>query len=443
MHRRWRLFCGVAAAYAMLVISTVQPALAAPAGSEALDADAAVRLALSRNHDLQAARAEVESALGRLRQAGMWPNPRIELSYDTDRVFANDGAFSGGAGLSQDFPISGRLGLAEDLARVDVARALAEVNDAERKLISDVAAAYYDVTVLDESLKLKDGLIASVAEVATASRNRFQQGEVSELDVNAAALELLRLRQDRGVLAGERQAALRTLAGLIGLGGSEPLAIGDLPKQREPIADARELTELAIARRPDLKGLALAANRAEAEKALSSASGWEDWSLSLGVKRDRLVIEGLPRQPADDALSMTLTIPVPLLNSNAGSRDAATADRIVAREQAIALRQRIENEVVGLREQLVQLASTLDAFESDALPLARKNSQLAHSAYRKGQVSIADVVQAERLEKDISANYVDALSRYLKSRVALEAATVAHADLLTHPVDSKAGEQIR
>ncbi|MBI1213477.1 MAG: hypothetical protein GC190_18610 [Alphaproteobacteria bacterium] len=434
MHRRWISLCSVGCkAVAVLVMAT---ALACPvSGAPKLDADGAVRLALSRNHDLQAARAQVQAAVGRLRQAGMWPNPRIELGHETDRPFANEGEYSSSVGLSLDLPISGRLGRAQDVARVDVARALAEVNDAERQLIGDVASAYYQIVAIDQNLKLRGELITSIAELAAVSQNRFSAGEVSELDVNAASLELMRLKQDRTILAGERAAAVRTLAGLIGLNGDEPLALDSKQQSRSPLATSAELVRRALERRPDLRLLDLAANRAEAERALASASAWEDWGVSLGVKRDRLSIEGAPRQPAEDALAMTLTIPFPVLNQNEGIQRAAASDSLAAREQEEALRQRIENEVTGGAEQLAQLAAAVDGYEREALPLARKNTALAHNAYRKGQIAIGDVVQAERQEKEVATNYADALGRYLRARVSLETATVAHLDLMTRPVE--------
>ena len=285
---------------------------------------------------------------------------------------------------------------------------------------------------------MRDGLIRSVAGLEAASRNRFHAGEVSELDVNAATLELLRLKQDRTTLVGERAAAIRTLAGLVGFGADEKLTLDTKSHARKPLLPSSDLVALAIARRPDLRLLNLSVDRAEAERTLASASAWEDWNVSLGVKRDRLVIEGAPRQPADDALTMTLTIPIPLLNRNEGTRDAATAEKLVAQEQAMALQQRIENEVAGARERLTALLSVLQTYETQALPLSRKNSELARSAYRNGQIAIADVVQAERQEKDVGMSYADALAQYFKAKAQLDTATVAHNALMTHPIETNA-----
>ena len=187
-------FCGASCKAVALLLFVAATALADAAVAAPLDAEGLAREAVLRNHDLKAARAQVEAALGRLKQAGLWPNPRLELSNETDKPFADQGEYSRSVGFSQEFPISGRLARAEDVARVDVARALAEVNEAERKLMSDVVAGFYDLVALDQKQAIRDRLIASVEGLVAASKARYRAGEVSELDVNAATLELLRLK---------------------------------------------------------------------------------------------------------------------------------------------------------------------------------------------------------------------------------------------------------
>ena len=103
MQRRRSWFCGLGrGAVAVLVFAGALASPGAFATEAKLDAEGVVRLALLRNHDLQAARAQVKAALGHLRQAGMWPNPKLELSNDTDRPFANEGEYSRAARFSQE-----------------------------------------------------------------------------------------------------------------------------------------------------------------------------------------------------------------------------------------------------------------------------------------------------------------------------------------------------
>ena len=437
MFRRLSALCSKRRkAVAFLALATASALVLQSVQAAPLNADGVVQEALLRNHDIKAARAQVNAALGRLKQAGLWPNPRLELNNNTDRPFANEGEYSYSAGVSQDFPISGRLGRAEDVARVDIARALVEVNEAERKLAGDVASAFYEVASIDQKLVLRDRLIRSMEVLATATKDRYRAGEVSELDVNAAALELLRLKQERTTLAGDRAAAIRTLAGLVGLGADDNLTLtADLPV-RKVLLPTAQLIAQAIERRPDLRLLSLSVDRAQAERALAAASVWEDWTVSLAVQRDKAVIDGTPPQPVGDSLMLTLAIPLPLFNQNEGSKAVAEAEATVAREQHTALSQRIENEVAGLRERVERLLDAVDAYEKQGLPLSRKSSEVARDAYQKGQISILEVVQAERQESEIGNSYAEALAQYLKAMTQLDAAIVAWAELMTHPVEA-------
>lgn len=406
-----------------------------PGAAAGLTLDEAMRAALVRNSDLKAARVQVDAARARLEQSGLWPNPRLELSNVTDRYFGNEGEYTRSQGITQNFPIAGRIGRAQEVARVDVARALAEVNEAERRLLGEVAASFYNVGALDRQIALRDRLIGIDESLVTASEQRRKAGEVSELDVNTATLELERLRQERTVLTGERAAALRVLAGLLGYPPDSKLAVDATPPVAPP-PPLLQLTEQALNRRPDLRLLTLATDRAQAEQVLAKASAWEDWSVSLGIQQSRSTIVGVPSQPTDKAVMLSLSIPLPLFNRNQGARAVAIADEQSAREQLAALRLRVENEVAGKHEQVTQLLVALTAYSEHTLPLSRRNAELARDAYRQGQVSIVEVVQAGRQENDLNASYANTLAQYLQALAQLNTATAAWAPLMTHPVET-------
>lgn len=69
------------------------------------------QIAIHNNRDLIAARYTVSLARARLIQAGLWPNPTLNLTDIDDKAFTNEGEYSRSAGFSQAFPISGRIGV--------------------------------------------------------------------------------------------------------------------------------------------------------------------------------------------------------------------------------------------------------------------------------------------------------------------------------------------
>ncbi len=162
--------------------------------------------------------------------------------------------------------------------------------------------------------------------------------------------------------------------------------------------------------------------------------------MSLGVQQNQRVIVGAPYQPVDKALMLSLSIPLPLFNRNQGAIAAAAADEERAREQLAALRLKIENEVAGEYVQVTRLLTALNAYTQRTLPLSRSNAELARDAYRQGQVSIVEVIQAERQENELNASYTDALGQYLQVLAALNTAAATWAPLMTHPVNSSAGQ---
>lgn len=395
-----------------------------------------MQAALIRNQDLEAARSQVNAAMGRLKQAGRWPNTRLDLSNQSNKVLSTGGEFTRSIGFSQNFPIAGRINRSMDVARVDVASALTEVNEAERTLLADVARAYYDIVAIDQQISLREKLITIDKALVRASAARQKMGEVSEIDVNTASLELERLRQQQTVLAGKRAAVLKTLAGLSGFGVEEGLAVNTTLPAIVPPPPVEELRRQALSQRPDLRLLSLAANRARGEQLLAKASAWEDWTVSLGIERDKLVITGLPRQSTDTALLLRLSVPIPILNRNRGAQSAAAADAMTAHYKRSALQMRIENEVTGRHAQVMRLLDALTAYRDRTLPLSRRTAELARQAYRMGQLSIADVVQAQRQEIDLNASYIDTLAMYLQARADLKTATAGWTTLMTHPVDT-------
>src|SRR5262245_22536250 len=91
-------------------------------------------IAIQNNNDLKAAQYNISLAKARLTQAGLWPNPSLNLLNTDDKLLTNEGEYTRSAGFSQAFPLSGRIGKQKNVARVDVALARAEIRNAKRLL---------------------------------------------------------------------------------------------------------------------------------------------------------------------------------------------------------------------------------------------------------------------------------------------------------------------
>jgi cobalt-zinc-cadmium efflux system outer membrane protein len=375
------------------------------------------------NKDLQAARFAIELSKAKLLQAGVRANPVLSASGRSDALFDNKGGYSRSIGISQTFPITGRLLREKDVARVDVAMAEAEVADAERRLAGEVADDAYRLLVIDRQIAARDDLIAAESQLARTTRARFKAAEVSELDVNTVQLDLRRLGQERAQWQTQHETTLIDLNTRLGRAASAPLMIVEPLPSLDALQGLAHLQDQALELRPDLRGALLAVDRAEAERALARASRWEDWSVAVELSQDKLVLDGGPRQGADRALGVSVSIPLPLVGErNRGALAEAEASRDAATAGVEALRLKIAGEVAGAHAEASRLQASMDTYERDIRPVAARNTKLAEDGYRQGLIPLADVVQARRQQVDLETGHLATLDAYLQALARLHTA---------------------
>ncbi|MHB9017106.1 MAG: TolC family protein [Burkholderiales bacterium] len=387
----------------------------------------AIDIAVQNNKDLQAARYTVEQARARLLQAGLPPNPRLEIAAQNDLVFGNQGEYTNSIGISQQFSVVGRIAHQKEVARVDVALALAEIRQAELKLAGDVTSRFYRILALNRQIEVRERLMDVDQKLVLGTRNRFKAAEVSELDVNTAQLELQRLTQERALLLSQRITQLAQLNQLLGRPATQAIALNDTLPASDSLPSLAEQQRQALSSRPDLRFALLSANRAQANQALARVQRWEDWTVGVVLEQNRLVIGGGsyggPFQESDRALGLRLSIPLPLRNKNQGNIAEAAATEAQAYARIEALKLSIGNEVASAYAETERLQQTLSEYQRNMLALSTRNVRLALQGYNHGLIPVNDVVLIQRQQGELNIAYLDTLDQYLQALARLHIAT--------------------
>ncbi len=377
------------------------------------------QLAIHNNRDLIAARYAVSLARARLVQAGLWPNPSLNLTDIDDKAFTNEGEYSRSAGFSQAFPISGRIAKQKTVARIDVVKAMAEIREAERKLSANVANAFYALVITERRLHQLNYLLGLNKELVRVTHNRYHVAEVSELDMNTARLEYQRINQDKQLLDSVRVNQLAQLNQLLGRHATEQITLDStLPKQAA-LLGLKSLQTIALNNRPDKQAIVLGLQRANADVRLARVERFADWTLGLAVQQDELVVQGAPSQRPDRTLALNLSVPIPLLNGNQGRIMEASATGTQALMALRAINLTIETEVANNYAQIQILHNALQQTQNTSLKLTLKNINLAREAYKNGQLSLLNLVQVQRQQNDLQMSYLTNLEKYLQAYVAL------------------------
>ncbi len=416
---------------------------AEPAGGETrLTPTFAAVEALRASPDLAAAYAAIDAARGRLIQAGLWPNPALALTGRSDFALQNEGERAIGVDLAQRFPIAGRIARAQDVARVDVALALAEAREFERVLIGEVRRTAYSLAALDEAIESRESVIRTAEELTHAATRRRRAAEVSDADVNLLEIELARFEQEKRRLELDRAVVAIRLNQLLYRPVDSPTAISvSLDESAFDVSQATDELAKAAARRPDLEGIRLDSDRARADAQLARAESWEDWTIGAGYESDRQVFRNEPPSDPigvkrDDFLGVAVSVPLPLWNRNQGRVVEAQANERRARARLAARERAVEAEIEAARRRATELSHVAREYHESLLPRSRQNVDLLERGYRQGLVAITTLVQAEQQLADTVLRHAQTLGELRQAEVDFETAAAA-SPLLALPLSNE------
>lgn len=389
---------------------------------ESLSREQSVQRALEGNRDLVAARVKVEEAKARLQQAGLWPNPELEVGNLLGNPVTSAGEYALAATVSQPFSISGRIAARKGLARVDIERTLAGVAELERGVVGEVRRAFTTYFAVEEQIKLQLFLIGLNEELLGATKVALERAQVSEKDVNAILIASQQARQRLEVLKTQRRSRSIELNKLMGQPPDRDfLVAGELELQPPPEPSTLSLDQV-LTRRPDFAAAQLDVALARSEQQLAKAERIDDWRIGAGYELDKSVIDGAPRQAADQFLGLKLTIPLPWFDRKQGRLRETVALEDRAQKTAEALRIQIAQEVADSLNRANTLAPLLASYQGGLLKRAEDNVTLVENGYRQGLTGIVEVIQSRQQFAELKASYIDTLREYDEAVVDLELA---------------------
>lgn len=425
----------IAFVLAATFLTAAQQPVATPAPSaqfispDGVPVERLVQLGTSRRNDLLAARQRLAAAEGRLLQAGLRPNPRLDAEYGTPRFLGGEPESTFSAGVSQTFELGGKRSRRVAVARLELQQIRSEVLLIERQIAVDIRTSYANVLAAARQLDLLERLIGASEEMTRAAQDRLREGDVAPIDLNLIKVETGALRAQAVQLQSEIETGLMRLKTATGTELSEILRLIPQP-DRPPRLDLglSELTAMALNERPDLQAARIGEELAAARIALARAAAVPNVAGSVKYSRNKQVIDlppALRLQPypqSDAELTFGVSVDLPVFNRNQGEIAAALAERSQAERQRAFVEETIRRDVAVAYRKYRAAAEAVVLYSTQILPLAETNLSTVRSAYGIGEFSIFDVVNEQRrLTENVTA-YNNALRAYYVALTELESA---------------------
>ena len=391
-------------------------AIASKGAAADLSLESAVQTALMGNRDLVAARFAVHKAEGRLRQAGLLPNPEIEFNGFSDFVSSTDGEGEFVVGLHQELPLTSRLSISREISRVGVAEALREVRNYERLLISRVQALY----VRAQAARLRAGAAGTAkfdaAKSAELAATRLSAGQGTLAESALARVEEQRWGTVATSAATEGETLLLDLKTALGMSAGESLILSQSLESVLQTLQSRANQSLTFSR-PDVELALLELDRAGAETRLAKASAWEGIRVGVEYMQDR----GVDAPGGIDTgyfLGVKVSLPLPVWDQKKGEIQAsqATEEQRAARVRALELE--VANGLAAARRRVALLDTQWRRYGSDTQPVIDGAGREMTQGFEEGRVDARDLllvraqsaslgVEAARIIEDLALALIE------------------------------------
>lgn len=376
------------------------------------------QMATAHNPTLAQAQAGTRSAEGRVRQAGLWPNPTVGYTGSEIR----GGSFGGGEQgffVQQQVLLGGKLRLSQNVFKQKQNQAEAEADDQRLRVENGVRIAFYQALAAQQMVELRQKLNGLAKDALETTQQLFNVGQADQPDVLQAQVEADEAQLALVSAQQEQQRAWSVLAATVGQ-AQLPLTRlqGDL--ENIPTLDPQQTLETILRDSPAVEIAQLGVARAEAETARARREVVPDLTLRAGYQQDRELLEPTGRNRVGGIGFAEASINIPLFNRNQGNIAAAQSDTDRARREVERVALVLRQQAAPLLQSYAASRAIADQYRTKTLPSAPKAYELYLVKYKQSGAAYPQVLIAQRTFFRLQTAYVSALENVWTNASALQ-----------------------
>ena len=339
-------------------------------------------------------------------------DPNLSVSY-----FNNEnGSLQMGEGVEVE--LSKTFSFGKRGANMALARSESELTKA---LLAEATVSYLEALKQYELYKVKQNAYENIRQLAESDSVRFTLGKIMEIDAIQSRLEAGILKNELLQAETDLHNAFSNLNLLTGSVALDTLYVPDASLRISPrdfvLAD---LISTASMNRADL--VAAMKNKEVASRALKATRRERntDVDLSIAISKNARVHNEEAPAPPFTGVTAGIAIPLKFSNFNKGTVRAARFREQQAETQYQQALLQVQTEVMQAYRSYQSLTEQVSHYENGMLHAAREVIDGKIYSYNRGEVSLLEVLDAQRTYDDVQAQYIETLFNYSAALVELE-----------------------
>lgn len=310
--------------------------------------------------------------------------------------------------VAQTIPFPTTLVLRGQVALRDAQIAHARYQEAVRDAAWHLEQPYYELYLATKSLATLEELRSLLEKVSSAVQARYETNRTSQQDLLKARIELSKLDVEAFQVRQNARLAEAHLSHVLNRPLHTAYRLPEAPVRQPFEWSLAELERRAVDRRPELQASALGIRRAKTSRLLQQ-TGWLP-AVTLRYETRRFENGAMPDEH-DTFVGVTLPV-WSLLKGASGEWVAAHRDV----QEAEAAYLQMKNEVLlAVHEAFAKAAAAdhaLTVYEEVMLPQAKQQVEVALASYEAGRADFLELIDAQRMLKDVQLAYYKATADY-------------------------------
>ncbi len=368
---------------------------------------------------LKASRESIEAARGRRQQAGLRPNPEFEFESEemaTDS-FGDFGKSVNTFAVKHEILTAGKRKAAMAAAGKEVEISAYEYAMLKREINTESKRAFYALLAAQEKVIVSTRLVEIARRNAEASQRRVDAGDVSPVNAVRATVALSKARVELQAAERDKAIAVRELLLLMGAPDATLNSVGQARElyQTTAVPDGEDVLTAVLEKHPQLRGIIRVKELAELEQKVAEKERWPN--VEVGFCDETAPEDGGGRE---QTFVLEFGIPLPIFDRNQGAIAEAKANRRKAELELQAGRQELSTRFRQALRNYISVRQQVERYAKEIVPGARKAFDLVNLAYKAGDISQLELLEAQQTLAESELEYVEALGELKEAQAELE-----------------------
>jgi outer membrane protein TolC len=349
---------------------------------------------------------EINSAKGRVLQAGKMQNPEIGISFnEVPSGYKVGSANEKDISITQSFEYPAKRSGRMSAASLDEQRAVAIVEQLKTRISADIKKAYINAQYAGISVKIIEQQITMFREFQQIVSNKYKTGESNYLDVLRIEIETARLQNDL-LEAKNTEVSMQTIL-KNSIGDSATVLYNPLDSMTyTPISSNKDsLISTYIEHSHSRKIAEMKIKREESLLSLARTNYYPDFGVGLAYQH---------RTPSSSFLGVELKVSVPLWywQEPQGLVEEASAQVSIAELQLLSVERKIRHNINSAFASVLSSEQLVKNYEQILQKGLSEIMNVALSQYRNNQIDLLNLFDVYRTQRETRAEYIRSVANH-------------------------------